>query len=401
MRRPGGTAFPPGRPRFEFEDGMKTLRFTRREAGFLIGTGILALLVRGTFFPFVSTDFRDFLSLWFDTLRQNGGLGAIGLAVGDYSPPYIYLLALLTYLPLDGLHAVKLLSCAADLVLALYAMRIVWQVVGNKSYALLAWCGALFLPTVLINSAVWAQCDAIYTAGLLACLYYFLREDSLRGMLAFSLALAFKLQAVFLAPLLLALLLKGRLRPLHLLLPPAVYLLGILPAALMGRDFGELLTIYLSQAGSYQELSMMAPNPYSWLNGMDSEIFAPAGILLLLGVTLIGCYFLVSSRVKLSERAIVSLALLSVLLAPYLLPHMHERYFYAADLLSLIYWFCYPRRWYVPLGVVGCSSYVVCNFVFSFDGGFLRVELLAVVLLVVTFLLLRDTVRELRGEAQA
>ena len=104
---------------------------------------------------------------------------------------------------------------------------------------------------------------------------------------------------------------------------------------------------------------------------------------------------------KLSERAIVSLALLSVLLAPYLLPHMHERYFYAADLLSLIYWFCYPRRWYVPLGVVGCSSYVVCNFVFSFDGGFLRVELLAVVLLVVTFLLLRDTVRELRGEAQA
>ena len=131
----------------------------------------------------------------------------------------------------------------------------------------------------------------------------------------------------------------------------------------MGRDFGELLTIYLSQAGSYQELSMMAPNPYSWLNGMDSEIFAPAGILLLLGVTLIGCYFLVSSRVKLSERAIVSLALLSVLLAPYLLPHMHERYFYAADLLSLIYWFCYPRRWYVPLGVVGCSSYVVCNFV--------------------------------------
>ena len=44
-------------------------------------------------------------------------------------------------------------------------------------------------------------------------------------------------------------LLKGRLRPLHLLLPPAVYLLGILPAALMGRDFGELLTIYLSQAG--------------------------------------------------------------------------------------------------------------------------------------------------------
>ena len=44
---------------------------------------------------------------------------------------------------------------------------------------------------------------------------------------------------------------------------------------------------------------------------------------------------------------------------------------------------------------------MVCNFVFSFDGGFLRVELLAVVLLVVTFLLLRDTVRELRGEAQA
>lgn len=49
-------------------------------------------------------------------------------------------------------------------------------------------------------------------------------------------------------------------------------------------------------------------------------------------------------------------ALLSVLLVPYFLPGMHERYFYPADLVSLIY-ACFVARGWVVAGLVQCCSF--------------------------------------------
>ncbi len=37
-------------------------------------------------------------------LKDGGGLAAIGKNVGDYMPPYFYLLALLTYLPVPDVY---------------------------------------------------------------------------------------------------------------------------------------------------------------------------------------------------------------------------------------------------------------------------------------------------------
>lgn len=49
--------------------------------------------------------------------------------------------------------------------------------------------------------------------------------------------------------------------------------------------------------------------------------------------------------------------LISVIATPYFLPHMHERYFYLADMLSVIYGFYVPRHWYIPIIVV-LSSFI-------------------------------------------
>ena len=48
-----------------------------------------------------------------------------------------------------------------------------------------------------------------------------------------------------------------------------------------------------------------------------------------------------------SERMVL-LALISVSLTPFVLPRMHERYFYPADALSLIVAFFNPDLWIVP-----------------------------------------------------
>ena len=47
-----------------------------------------ALLTRFYLFPIESNDYQQFLQNWFATLKENGGLAAIGMNIGDYMPPY-------------------------------------------------------------------------------------------------------------------------------------------------------------------------------------------------------------------------------------------------------------------------------------------------------------------------
>ena len=60
------------------------------------------------------------------------------------------------------------------------------------------------------------------------------------------------------------------------------------------------------------------------------------------------------------SRWLVSLALLSVLFPPFFLPGVHERYFFAADVLSVVYAFYVPRKWVVPLLIQFASVFAYC-----------------------------------------
>ena len=50
-----------------------------------------ALYARFSMFPFLSGDYTQFLSHWYDALKEAGGIPGIGLSIGDYAPSYIYL----------------------------------------------------------------------------------------------------------------------------------------------------------------------------------------------------------------------------------------------------------------------------------------------------------------------
>ena len=62
---------------------------------------------------------------------------------------------------------------------------------------------------------------------------------------------------------------------------------------------------------------------------------------------------------------LVTAALISVLFPPFLLPGVHERYFFAADVLSVVYAFYYPKQWYVPLLVQFASGFSYFPFLFQ------------------------------------
>lgn len=112
---------------------LKKGRFTLRTADFilLLAVTAVAFLARFGLFSHVSGDYTSFLSNWFDTLKNAGGLAGIGMNIGDYTPPYLYILALLTYLPVEALISIKLVSCIFDFLLALYAAKTVFHLTAK------------------------------------------------------------------------------------------------------------------------------------------------------------------------------------------------------------------------------------------------------------------------------
>ncbi len=64
-----------------------------------------------------SLDYQDFLAHWAAFFRENGGLSALGEPVGNYNVPYLCFLALLSYLRVPDLYAIKLFSILFDVLL--------------------------------------------------------------------------------------------------------------------------------------------------------------------------------------------------------------------------------------------------------------------------------------------
>ena len=194
-----------------------------------------ALALRWWLLPVVSGDYRAFLAPWYAHLAAAGGLPGLADTFSNYNTPYLALLAVLTYLPVEPLVAIKALSVVFDLVLAGFAYAVVATLrPGARWLPVLAVGVVLLLPTVTLNGAAWAQCDSIYAAFGLPSVYFLLRRRPWAASAMFGLAFAFKLQAIFLLPVLVAVLIVNRHRLRSLLAAPVAFLAALLPALLAG-----------------------------------------------------------------------------------------------------------------------------------------------------------------------
>lgn len=344
----------------------KATRLTRGQIAIIPIITLIALLIRFVWFPFVSRDYEIFLRPWFEEIKTNGGFMAIGRPIGDYLPSYVYILAALSYVPFDSLFLIKIVSSIGDIIMAFYAMNIVFTKTQKSSKAVLVYTIVMFLPTVMLNSGAWGQCDSLYTAALMACLYYFMHGKSRAGMIAFAVSFIFKLQAVFFAPFILLLLIKKKIRFVQLYYIPAIYGLTILPAAIMGRTLFDLLTIYIRLAGSYSALSLNAPNFYAFINIENTLIVSILSLVVFTLALVFAFQKLWNTNFEMTSDMIVRFCMLCALTMPFLLPHMHERYFYIADVLTVIYAVIYPKRWILPTIVITSSFLLYGVYLFGF-----------------------------------
>lgn len=165
---------------------------------FAVAVVLIGLLMRGTGRHFVSDGARLYLINWYDKIAKNG----ISEQVDNYNIPYQIIIYLMTKLPISTLTAYKAVSCIFDFGIALLVCLYVWTVSKRKNIknAILAFTFVFCSPIVIMNSAVWAQCDAIYAFFALAALFSMFKEKYVLSFVLWGISFAFKLQAIYLLP---------------------------------------------------------------------------------------------------------------------------------------------------------------------------------------------------------
>ena len=345
------------------------LRFARRQPLYVLAllgvvTGAV-VLAKVSLLDYVSDDYTIFLSNWISEYTQMGIREGLGAYIGsDYTPPYLYLMLLISRFPdYPWLYMVKLISMLFEVLMAYAVLRLSTLRARGEGVPLLFYHMTMILPTVMFNGAYWGQCDMIYTGFCLLALYLALTGRPCRSMLCFGVALSFKLQTVFFLPALLPLWLRGRVKLRHLPLIPAMYMVMMIPALWGGKSLHHVLTCYMQQAGQYNFLTVNAPCLYQLfpMAQIDGNVlyamFSPMAMALGFAALAACCLPVCVHRDRLNAESTLLFTTLTLASVAFVLPKMHERYTFGADVLSLALCVFAPRRIALPL-LFGLASYI-------------------------------------------
>lgn len=322
---------------------------------FVIVLWKLAFIIRFKLFPIESADYYGFLEQWMNQIKELGGFKSLGTKISNYTSPYMYLMCLVSGFD-NSLYALKMISVVFDYIASIAMFLIVHQLTNNTKKSIIGMALVLLSPTVIIDGAWWCQCDIIYTCIILWALYFFFKDDSSKCLIFIGIAFAFKLQTIFIVPFLLIMYLKKKtVRLLDFVYVPFVYIIAQLPAWMFGRPFMDLMMIYFEQSGTYPWGTLEYPNTYALLDEtiehmhhMNEVTWAGTWLTIILLGTL--AYYIYSKHVDLTNDLMVTLALFSVAIIVYTLPHMHDRYGFLIDLLAILYAVLRPKRLPVMVG---------------------------------------------------
>lgn len=314
---------------------------------------------------------------WYHHFYKNGKASLANGSFSNYMPLYLYLLWISRLFSdwFGSIAAIKIIPTAFDVLSAftIFLMaRIKFE--DDKPYL---FAGIFFiLPTIIFNSAGWGQIDSLYTSFLLLCAYFILKKKPMYALIMYGVAFSLKSQSIFFLPFLGILFLKGKIRWFHFLFIPIIYIVLAIPAALIGRSWSSILTIYISQVGQYRSLSMSAPNLYVFV----SDSFYEIGVWIGMGVFIIAMAIWVwinwRAKAAYDNRQIMFMALAILVLVPFVLPKMHDRYFYPADVFSFATIIFAPEMWFVPILYQLISSLSYSIFILNASTNFVMIAAL-------------------------
>ena len=278
-------------------------------------------------------DMEIFIEPWFAHIVHWGPIDAFAHPFSNYAPAYLYLLAIgsLAHDLLAAMDIVKILSVAGTLYLTTAVAELLRSAGVNSRGALLI----LILPSVAINDALLGQSDAIWAGSCILALASMIRGRTFASMLWCGVAIAFKAQAAFIAPVIIGAMV-GRRAPLwQWAIPALVFLATLLPPWLMGWPGMKLLTVYLDQA-RLDQLAGRLPNPWILFTVFGEEsprsFFVVGYAAAAAAAGIIGALAARSCR---NPKVLILLGALAGTALPFLLPKMLERYYFLGDVMTL------------------------------------------------------------------
>jgi len=329
------------------------------------------------FWQYLNVDLKVSLLPWYYFLLEHGAFSALALNFSNYTPPYLYLLSIgtLAHGALDPATTIRAISVSfnaiAGLLVFLFAVATGWSRWQSMQIAFIF----LVLPEMIVNSLVWGQCDIIYTLFLMAFIYFLTEERGWLATTMLGIAFAFKLQTIFIGPFVFYLLLVRLLLWRQLIMVPLMYLLFMVPSAVAGRRWNDLLSIYLSQFDEYKSLSMGAPNPYYVFQKIfpgSYELGLHMGLMLAVIVGLVLVALFIHRGLGRSPRSLLLMATLTLTIMPYVLPKMHERYFFPASAMAFLFAIVRPSSWPIVVSIQAADLCAYALFLLGYSHLWLR-----------------------------
>lgn len=300
-------------------------------------TLVSAALLHLSFWNVHTPDMTAYLLPWFEHICRVGPWTAFAAPFSNYTPPYLYLLALISPLApfVDAITLIKLVSVAGTAALALAVRHLLIKL--GVSYPNRGGALVFLLPSVAINASLMGQADMFWAAPCVMALAAAIDRRHAAMLLWCGVALSFKAQSILIAPFFIALLLQRRVRLALWPLPVVGAAAMMLPAVLAGWSIVDLVAVYARQGATFSDLSRNAPNVWSIIDMLPrGENMPLAGLAFTAAIGVSAAYIARFSVQPVNGRTLIAAALLAMLISAGLLPKMHERFFFLADIISLI-----------------------------------------------------------------
>ena len=317
----------------------------KKELTFLFIITLLGIFVRYVGRDIISGDMETAFLPWFKVMKDGGGLAALSKQIGDYGLLYQTIIALLTYIDINPLYLYKILSVFFDFLLAVSIAYFIYNCglntvfTGNdkeKSFCL-TYAYVLLLPTVVMNSAFWGQCDSIYTFFLLWSVWLLYKEKFQLSFFALGCSLAFKLQPILMFPLFVySYFSRKKFSIFNVFITACTFWLSGIVVYLQRQRAFDSVGIYSNQVVMFKRMWMNVPSIWAFISDDYNRfhLLAIGLTFIILGIVLL---MVITGKKKINSfKQMMELAIFVEWTCIIFLPAMHERYTYVMDLLLLM-----------------------------------------------------------------
>lgn len=319
---------------------------------------LISILFRIFFINIKSDDYLLFLNNWWNKINEYGGFNSLKYTIGDYPDSYMFLLCIGTSITKNSLIFIKVLSAIFDVLIFLFGYKII-KYFSKEDANKYSWI-LILLPGILVNSAILGQCDSIYTAFVLAFIYYILKNHNKLALSLLGIAISFKLQSLFIAPVILYLIATKKIKIYDLFFIILGFILPFIPTILIGKGLIENIKILMFQTSEYNYFVKSSPNIYSLflLNYKQINIFLKYFLSIIVGIIAI---FISLHKYKdgYNDTTFIYKSFLISTIVVFLLPSMHDRYFYLANILGIIYYIVTSRQYLKGYCILSTLVYVL------------------------------------------